>query len=168
MCPRVRRFYDGRRRWSGGWLLRYGLIVPILWIGAAKFTAAEANSIEPLVTNQPLMGWTYQVLSTQTVSNMIGVIEIAAAVLIALKPLVPRISASGSGIAIVLFLSTVSFLFTTPGVVDTQTSPIPMLTDTGSFLIKDLVLLGAAVWTLSDALEASDSRRRSGPATRHG
>jgi reactive chlorine resistance protein C len=162
MCPG----FPGREErssvtWYGGLIIRYGLITPILWIGAAKFTAGEANSIVPLITNQPLMGWIYEILSVQTVSNMIGVVEIAAAILIALKPRVPRISAIGSGIAIGLFLFTVSFLFTTPGVVDSQTDAIPILTDTGAFLIKDLVLLGAAVWTLGDALDASDSRRRS-------
>ncbi|WP_255363097.1 DUF417 family protein [Mycobacterium sp. 1245805.9] len=151
----------GRFTWYGGLILRYGMIVPILWIGAEKFTAGEANSIAPLVANQPLMGWIYGILGVQTVSDVIGVIEIAAAILIALKPLVPRISAVGSGIAIGLFLTTVSFLFTTPGVVDGRTEAIPILTDTGGFLIKDLALLGAAVWTLGDALDASDSRRRS-------
>jgi uncharacterized membrane protein YkgB len=155
----------------GGLIIRYGLIAPLLWIGAAKFTAGEANSIVPLITNQPLMSWVYEILGVQMVSAMIGVIEIAAAILIALKPLAPRTSAVGSGIAIGLFLFTVSFLFTTPGVVDSQTEPIPLLTDTGAFLIKDLALLGAAVWTLGDALDTSDSRRRSGrtgirPATR--
>jgi reactive chlorine resistance protein C len=143
----------------GGWIIRYGLIAPILWIGAAKFTAVEAMSIVPLITNQPLTGWMYQVLSVQAVSNMIGVIEVAAAILIALKPLLPRVSAVGSGIAIGLFLFTVSFLFTTPDVVDSRTSAIPILTDAGAFLIKDLVLLGAAVWTLGDALDASACRR---------
>jgi uncharacterized membrane protein YkgB len=151
-----------RFTWYGGVIIRYGLITPLLWIGAAKFTAGEANSIVPLMTNQPLTGWVYGILSVRTVSTVIGVIEIAAAILIALKPLAPRTSAVGSGIAIGLFLITVSFLFTTPGVVDGQTEPIPVLTDAGAFLIKDLVLLGAAVWTLGDALDASDSRRRSG------
>lgn len=141
-----------------GWVIRYGMTVPILWIGLAKFTSAEAQAIMPLVANQPLMGWVYRFLGVQTVSNVIGVIEVGAAVLIALKPLAPRLSVIGSGLAVVLFLSTVSFLFTTPDVV-TDAEPIPMLTDLGGFLIKDLTLLGAALWTLGDALQASSSRR---------
>ncbi|WP_197508766.1 DUF417 family protein [Mycobacterium sp. 1081908.1] len=154
-----RRSVAARFTRCGGVILRCGLIAPLLWIGAAKFTAAEANSIVPLVANQPMTGWIYEMLGVRMVSMMIGVIEIAAAVLIALKPLVPRVSAVGSGMAIGLFLFTVSFLFTTPGVVDGQTDAIPVLTDTGAFLIKDLALLGAAVWTLGDALAASDARR---------
>ncbi len=163
MYPGFRKNRAERLVWYGGLMIRYGMIVPILWIGAAKFTAGEANSIAPLIANQPLMGWIYRILGVQTVSDVIGVIEIATAILIALKPLVPRISAVGSGIAIGLFLATVSFLFTTPGVVDIRTEAIPILTDTGGFLIKDLALLGAAVWTLGDALDANDSRRRSAP-----
>ncbi|TGD84414.1 DUF417 family protein [Mycolicibacterium sp. CH28] len=142
----------------GGWIVRYGLVIPILWIGLAKFTDAEARAIMPLVANQPAMGWLYGVVSVQAVSNGIGVIEVLAAILIAVKSLAPRLSATGSGIAVALFLSTVSFLFTTPDVVDAA-GVIPMLTDTGGFLIKDIALLGAAVWTLGDALQASASRR---------
>lgn len=141
--------------WIGGLVIRYGLIVPILWIGIAKFTAAEANAVMPLIAHQPLMSWVYTVLGVRTVSSIIGVIEITAAVLIAVKPLTPRLSAVGSGVAIVLFLSTVSFLFTTPGVVDRSSYPVPLLTDAGGFLIKDLVLLGAAIWTLGDSLVAA-------------
>jgi uncharacterized membrane protein YkgB len=40
-----------------------------------------------------------------------------AAILICLRPLSPRLSAIGSAMAIVLFCGTLSFLFTTPGVV---------------------------------------------------
>jgi uncharacterized membrane protein YkgB len=76
--------------------IRYGLIVPILWIGAAKFTAAEANAIMPLIGHQPLMSWVYTVFGVKTGSNVIGVIEITAAALIAVKPLAPRLSEVGS------------------------------------------------------------------------
>jgi uncharacterized membrane protein YkgB len=139
----------------GGLMIRYGLVVPIVWIGVAKFTSGEANAIMPLIANQPLMSWVYKIQNIQEVSNVIGVIEITAAVLIASKPFAPRLSAAGSAIAIVLFASTVSFLFTTPAVVDNHSYALPLLTDTGGFLIKDLVLLGASVWTLGDALLAS-------------
>jgi reactive chlorine resistance protein C len=44
----------------------------------------------------------------------VGVFELADAVLLATKPLAPKLSIAGSVLAIVLFVSTVSFLFTTP------------------------------------------------------
>ena len=37
-------------------VIRYGLVLVIFWIGAMKFTAYEANGIQPLVANSPLMG----------------------------------------------------------------------------------------------------------------
>ncbi len=143
----------------GAIILRCGLIVPLAWIGVQKFTADEANAIMPLITHQPLMSWLYDVLSVQTLSNAIGAVEIVAAILIAIKPLSPTASAVGSGIALLLFLSTISFLFTTPGIVSSLSLGLPVLTDTGGFLIKDIALLGAAVWTLADALQARASAR---------
>lgn len=143
----------------GAIILRCGLIVPLAWIGVQKFTADEANAIMPLITHQPLMSWLYDVLSVQTLSNAIGAVEIVAAILIAIKPLSPTASAVGSGIALLLFLSTISFLFTTPGIVSSSSLGLPVLTDTGGFLIKDIALLGAAVWTLADALQARASAR---------
>jgi uncharacterized membrane protein YkgB len=55
----------------------------------------------------------------------------------------------------VLFAGTLSFLFTTPGVVVTYTHGFPVLSALpGQFLVKDLVLLGVALWTLGDSLMA--------------
>jgi uncharacterized membrane protein YkgB len=64
---------------------RYGLV--LLLIGALKFTTGEAQGIQPLVANSPLMFWMYRIFSLQGVSNLIGVIEIVVALLIALRPL---------------------------------------------------------------------------------
>lgn len=144
----------------GGVLLRYGLVIPLAWIGVQKYTAQEANGIMPLIAHQPLMSWLYDVFSVQALSNVLGAVEITAAILIAIKPLSASVSAIGSVIAILLFLSTVSFLITTPDVVADSSLHIPLLTDTGGFLIKDIVLLGAALWTLSDALHARNNGAR--------
>jgi uncharacterized membrane protein YkgB len=134
-------------------LPRYGLVVVIAWIGLMKFTAFEANGIQPLVANSPFMSWAYSIFSVMTFSALLGVVEVAAAVLLAVKPWWPKISALGSIIAIGLFVATVSFLFTTPGVFEASQGGFPMLSTTGQFLIKDVALLGVAVWTLADALK---------------
>ena len=56
--------------------------------------------------------------------------------------------------AIGLFLTTLTFFFTTPTVWAAQLGGFPALTGhPGEFLLKDVVLLGASVWTLSDALK---------------
>lgn len=147
---------------AGGILLRLGLIIPLAWIGIAKFTSAEAAAIMPLVTHQPLMSWLYDVLSVQAFSNALGCLELLAAVLIAIRPLSAGVSAIGSGIATLLFISTISFLFTTPGVVASSSLHVPLVTDVGGFLIKDVALLGAAVWTLGEALMAQAAKRSHG------
>jgi uncharacterized membrane protein YkgB len=129
---------------------RYGLVVTLLLIGALKFTTGEAQGIQPLVAYSPLMFWLYRILNIQEVSNLIGVIEIVVALLIALRPFSAKLSFLGSIGAIVTFLLTVSFLFSTPGALHFSHG-FPVLGDAGQFLIKDLVLLGASVWTAAEA-----------------
>ena len=46
-------------RRAATYLLRYGLVVMIAWFGAFKFTPAEAQAIQPLVANSPLLHWLY-------------------------------------------------------------------------------------------------------------
>jgi uncharacterized membrane protein YkgB len=129
---------------------RYGLVVTLLLIGVLKFTAAEAHGIQPLVAHSPLMSWLYRIFSVQTVSDLIGAIEIIVASLMALRPLSARLSYIGSSGAIITFLLTISFLFSTPGASQFLYG-FPMLGDAGQFLIKDLVLLGASIWTAAEA-----------------
>lgn len=135
-------------------LARYGLVVVIAWIGALKFTSYEAHGIQPLVANSPLMSWLYNIFDVGTFSALLGVVEIAAAVLIAVKPLAPKISIAGSIGAIGLFLGTISFLFTTPGIGEASAGGFPVLSSTGQFLIKDVALMGISAWTLADSVRA--------------
>jgi uncharacterized membrane protein YkgB len=123
-----------------------------------KFAAFEAHQIQPLVANSPFMGWLYDIFSVTTFSALLGAFELTAAVLIAIKPLSPRISALGSVFAIVLFLATISFLFTTPGITEAAGGGFPALSNDGEFLLKDIPLLGLSVWTLLDAVRAVESR----------
>lgn len=54
-----------------------------------------------------------------------------------------------------LFVGTLSFLSTTPGVISTHAAGIPVLSALpDQFLLKDLVLIGVALWTLGESLEA--------------
>ena len=136
-------------------LARYGLVVVIGWIGLLKFTSYEAQGIEPLVANSPLLSWVYEVFSVTAFSTLLGVVEVSTAVLLAVKPWWPRISVVGSVMAVGLFLATISFLVTTPGVGEDAAGGFPLLSMTGQFLVKDVALLGIAVWTLADALRAA-------------
>jgi len=129
---------------------RYGLVITLLLIGVLKFTAGEAQGIQPLVASSPFMFWLYKIFSLQAVSNLIGVIEIAVATLMALRPFSAKLSFIGSIGAIITFVLTVSFLFSTPGAFQFSHG-FPFLGDAGQFLIKDLVLLGASIWTAAEA-----------------
>lgn len=132
---------------------RCALVITLLLIGILKFTSGEAQGIQPLVANSPLMFWLYRILSVQGVSNLIGLIEIAVAVLMALRPLSARLSFMGSLGAVITFAMTLSFLFSTPGALQFSHG-FPLLGDAGQFLIKDLVLLGASIWTAAEARAA--------------
>jgi reactive chlorine resistance protein C len=137
---------------------RYGLVIVLLWVGGMKFTAYEAGGIKPLVANSPLMGWAYKVMSEQAFSSLLGVVEIATGLLIALRPAWPLGSAIGSGLAAWTFLTTLTFLFTTPGW-EPSLGGFPSLSAMpGQFLLKDLVLLGVAILTAGEALGAVHRR----------
>jgi len=137
-------------------LARFGLVVVVAWVGLMKFSAYEAEGIRPFVANSPLMSWVYGFMSVRDFSAVLGVVEVAIALLIAARPFSPRASALGSAMAVGMFLTTVSFLVTTPGVWEPSLGGFPALSALpGQFLIKDLALLGIALWSLGEAWEAS-------------
>ena len=141
----------------GAFFIRYGLVLVLAWIGAMKFTAYEAEGIKSLVETSPLMSWMYRVLSLQATSNVIGVAELIAAVLIAIRPLSAKLSAIGSVLAVFTFLTTLTFLFSLPGW-EQSLGGFPALSGSGGFLLKDVVLLGAALFTLGDSLAGERTR----------
>src|ERR1700733_6023655 len=142
----------------GTHVARYGLVIVLLWIGGMKFTAYEAEGIRPMVTNSPVMGGVYRIMSVGQFSLVLGVVEIAIGVLIALRPVWPMGSAVGSGLAVGTFLTTLTFLFTTPGW-EPSLGGFPALSHMpGEFLLKDLVLLGVSLFTAGEALPAVDPR----------
>ncbi len=136
-------------------VLRYGLAVVLIWIGILKFTSYEAAGIKGLVDNSPLLSWTYGVFGVEGFAKVLGVLEIGTGLMISCRPFSAKISAWGSIAAMLTFLITLSFLFSTPGIIQPDyqfpfISPMP-----GQFILKDLVLLGASIWTAGEALHAS-------------
>ncbi len=88
------------------------------------------------------------VFGIQGTSNVFGVYEIITGLLIAARFFLARLSSLGSAMAIVIFLGTLTFLVTTP---DPFVPGGP-----GQFLLKDITLLGASIWTLGEAMSAGD------------
>ena len=142
----------------GVFFIRYGLVLVLGWIGAMKFTAYEAEGIKTLVATSPFMSWMYKVFSLQATSNVIGIAELAAAALIAIRPLSSKLSAIGSVLGVFTFLTTLTFLFSLPGW-EKSLGGFPALSGSGGFLLKDTVLLGAALFTLGDSLAGERQAR---------
>ena len=144
----------------GGTVLRYGLVMVLVWIGALKFAEYEAMGIKPLVENSPLTNWALQLLGLKMLAALIGIVEIVLGLMIATRSFAPKISALGSKGAVVVFLVTLTFLLTTPGVWEPGYG-FPFLSGMpGGFLAKDLIFLGAALWTAGEASRAAREHHR--------
>ncbi len=120
-----------------------GVMLPLLWIGAMKFTAPEANGVEPLLLSSPFMSWMPRVFGTQGASNVIGIAELLTVCLLASWWYRPRWYVVGALLTTMTFLTTLSFLVTLPGW--HADLGFPVLTGAGIFIVKDLGLLAAAI-----------------------
>jgi reactive chlorine resistance protein C len=165
-------------------LLRLGLVIVLVWIGSLKFVSYEADSIVPLVSNSPLMSFFYhhpapeyrqymnregELISshrewhesngTYRFSHGLGIVIVLIGLLIALHPIFPRAAFAGSFLLILMALTTLSFLVTTPEAwvpaLGDSAHGFPYLSGVGRLVIKDAIMLGAAVVALADSAKAS-------------
>ena len=92
---------------------------------------------------------------TYPVSYALGVIIVSLGIMIGLYPIWPEISAVGSFLLIFMALTTLSFLVTTPEAwVPALGYPhhgFPYLSIAGRLIVKDCIMLGAAIVTMADA-----------------
>ncbi|MCL1145391.1 YkgB family protein [Shewanella marinintestina] len=126
-----------------------GVVLTLLWIGVFKFTPTEAEAIRPLVESHPLMNWMFSILSVQGVSNLIGITEIIVAIGMVVGICKPKIGYWSGLAAIVIFITTLSFLFTLPGVWKIVDG-VPV---TDFFILKDVVFLGIAWFSVERSRE---------------
>jgi uncharacterized membrane protein YkgB len=127
---------------AGSFVLRYSLVFLLLFFGGLKWTDAEARAVEPLIGHSPLLAWMLAAFGVRGASEAIGVIELATGIMIAIRPWAPRVAAVGGILGVVTFLITLSFLVTTP-----------MVGEAAPFILKDVTLLGAALWSAGEALK---------------
>jgi uncharacterized membrane protein YkgB len=169
-------------------MLRAALVIVLVWIGGLKFVDYEADSIVPLVANSPLMRFLYKQPAeyrthmnkegelnsqhrawqrengTYTFSHGLGTVIIGIGLLIALYPVKPELSALGSILLICMSCTTLSFLITTPEAwvpaLGDANHGFPYLSGAGRLIVKDLIMLAAAVVTLADSAKTSLSIRK--------
>jgi reactive chlorine resistance protein C len=134
------------------------LAIIYAWFGGMKFTAYEAQGLVPLVENSPLVGWFYALLSVRGFSNFLGVVELSIGLLIVLRLVNPLFSALGGLLSSGLFVTTISFMISTPGVVVPELGPPAITVAPGQFLLKDVGLLAVSFWIFVDSLKAAIRR----------
>lgn len=137
----------------GAGIVQWSIVFLLLFFGALKWTAAEADAIAPFITHSPALRWIGLVFGRQGASEFIGVLELAIALLIALRRWAPRLAMVGGFLGTVMFVTTLSFLVTTPGI-----------GDGAAFLMKDLPLLGGALWTAGEAWVAVERQNAGVPS----
>ncbi len=174
-------------------LTRLGLIIVLLWIGGLKAFKYEADGIVPFVANSPFMSFFYKYSTpdykkhmngegqlnaenrqwheanhTYTFSYGLGAIIVLYGLLLCLHPWQPGIAAVGSFLVVIMSLVTLSFLITTPeswvpSLGDTEHG-FPYLSGRGRLVIKDAIMLGAAVITMADSAKAYLAKKNQPPS----
>ncbi len=139
--------------------LHYSVAIIFLWFGCLKFTDFEASGIAPLIMNSPLIGWTHTAFGIAGAAKVIGVVEIVIGLLIATRPFSARAAAVGGVLGAITFVITLSFMLTTPGVIQPgEAAPFALSAMPGQFLLKDLVLLCACLWIAGASLDTAQGR----------
>ena len=128
-----------------------GMIVMLLWAGSFKMTRPGAEGIIPLVSNSPLIWWHFKVFGPYIGSDMIGLTEWLYAALIIIGYFKPKAGIAGGLVGVVIFFTTSTMLFTTPGAL-ISVPGIPAMrymSNLGLFLYKDIISLGVSLYFIS-------------------
>lgn len=137
---------------TGIYGLYLALAIIYFWFGGMKFTHYEAQGLVPLVGNSPFLGWAYEIISVDNFSLCLGVLEVAIGVLIAGCVLSPKLSLIGGLLSAGLFLTTLSLMLTTPGVIEGSLGFPAISVAPGQFLLKDVGLLAASIFVAGHSL----------------
>ena len=152
---------------SGQFITRIGditifsaLAIIYLWFGGMKFTAYEANGISGFVSHSPLLSWVYNLMSINGFSYFLGVLEIAIGLLIAGRCISPKLSLIGGTLSVGLFVTTLSFMLSTPLVFEPAMGFPAITVVPGQFLLKDIGLLAASIVAIGNSLSAIEAGKK--------
>lgn len=124
------------------------MIVMLLWAGSFKMTAPGAEGIIPLVSNNPLISWHFKIFGPYVGSDIIGLTEWAAAILMIAGYFKPKAGIIGGMVAAVMFFITSTMLITTPDAT-VLVNGMRYMSFLGLFLYKDIISLGVAFYLIS-------------------
>jgi uncharacterized membrane protein YkgB len=177
----VRKLFELAARMDrvGVAVTRAGLIVVLLWIGGLKAFSYEADGIVPFVANSPLMSFFYadpggykphmnpegalvpenrswhEANRTYEFAYGLGAVIVLYGLLLCLHPWLPQAAAVGSFLVFVMSLVTLSFLITTPEcwvpALGDAHHGFPYLSGRGRLVVKDAIMMGAALVTMADS-----------------
>lgn len=147
----MKHFISDFLKTLGKGLLRYGLGLVVIWLGILKFKNFEAEYLRDLISETFLLSWVLKVVTPYVLSQILAYVQIVAGVFILIKPLSRKLSFWGSFLAVVMFVVSISLLFSTEIVWQTGYG-FPELSKAGQSILKDFVLLGAACWCVGDSM----------------
>lgn len=161
---------------------RVGLIIVLVWIGGLKAFRYEADGIVPFVANSPTMSFFYadpanykahknpegalvpenrawhEANRTYLFAYGLGSVIVLYGLLLCLNPWLPQVAAVGSFLVLVMSFVTLSFLITTPECwvppLGDEQHGFPYLSGAGRLVIKDAIMMGAAIVTMADSAKA--------------
>jgi uncharacterized membrane protein YkgB len=161
---------------------RLGLIVVLVWIGSLKIYRYEAEGIAPFVANSPFMSFFYaepaeyrhhmnkegqlvpanrawhEANGTYWFAFGLGSVIVLYGLLLCLHPWLPQVAAVGSFLVFVMSFVTLSFLVTTPEcwvpALGSDEHGFPLLSGAGRLVVKDAIMMGAALVTMADSASA--------------
>jgi uncharacterized membrane protein YkgB len=147
-----------------------------------KTAKYEADSIVPFVANSPLMhsfyadpgeyrahmnpegalvpanrAW-HTANGTYAFAHGLGFVIVLFGLMLVVHPWLPQVATVGSALIVLMSMTTLSFLVTTPEAwvpaLGDTTHGFPFLAGPGRLVVKDAIMLGAALVTMADSAKA--------------
>lgn len=129
-----------------------GVFLPLLMIGALKFTQIEVEALKPLISNTPWLAWLYVVLGEANTSYLLGTVEMITAGLLLASFWSPKAAIAGGLIASATFCVTCSTMLALP-IWEAGSGGFPWLNFVGTFLLKDIAMLGISLVIFAEGLQ---------------
>lgn len=148
-------------------LVRASMIILFVFFGYTKWFEYAAQELMPFFQHGPLLSWMYPVFGVRGATRLVGASEWLFGTLLFLGFWNKKLGILGALGATLSFIGTVTIIPFMPNGWNASAGGFPAMDGNVPFLMKDVVLLAAAVYLLrQDVLRASRSGC-SGPSSRY-